>query len=115
MPDHVQLRKIRKSDALDVLKYLTRVNQARYLSSWQVDLRHIARYHRLAVKAEPGEEHFHLLDRGVLRLVQDYERVVQGATAHESQRSNLDRPLLQQLAAAIGIHQIVESVVERSK
>ena len=44
----------------------------------------------LEPKPMPGEEHLHLLGRGVLGLVEDDERVVQGAAPHECQRGDLD-------------------------
>ena len=42
-------------------------------------------------KPEPGEEHLHLLGRGVLRLVEDNERIVQRSAPHESQGRDFDR------------------------
>ena len=45
-------------------------------------------------KPKTGEEHLHLLGRGVLRLVQDDEAVVERASAHEGQRRDLDDALL---------------------
>ena len=43
----------------------------------QVDLGDVAGDHDLGAEAEPGQEHLHLLGRGVLRLVEDDERVVE--------------------------------------
>ena len=57
----------------------------------QVDLGDVAGDDDLGAEAEPGEEHLHLLGRGVLRLVQDDERVVERAAAHVRQRRDLDR------------------------
>ena len=58
----------------------------------QVHLRHVARHDRLRMVAEPREEHAHLLAGRVLRLVEDDERVVQRAPAHERERRDLDLP-----------------------
>ena len=56
----------------------------------QVDLGDVAGDHDLGAEAEPGQEHLHLLGRGVLRLVEDDERVVERAAAHVRQRRDLD-------------------------
>ena len=67
----------------------------------------------LEPKPEPGEEHLHLLGRGVLRLVEDDERVVQRAAAHERERRHLDGAALHQPAHDLGLEHVVERVVER--
>ena len=49
-----------------------------------------------------GEEHLHLLGRGVLRLVEDDEGVVERAPAHEGQRRDLHlRVALERLLHAV--------------
>jgi hypothetical protein len=53
--------------------------------------------------------------RGVLRLVEDDERVVQRAPAHVGERGDLDRLLLEHAGGAIESEQIVERVVERTQ
>ena len=45
----------------------------------EVDLGDVAGDDDLGAEPEPGEEHLHLLGRGVLRLVEDDERVVERA------------------------------------
>jgi hypothetical protein len=67
------------------------------------------------VEAQAGEEHLHLLDGGVLGLVEDDEGVVQCPPAHEGQRRDLHRPLLHQLRGAAHVHHVVERVVERAE
>ena len=57
----------------------------------QVDLGDVAGDDHLRAEAEPGQEHLHLLGRRVLRLVEDDERVVERAAAHEGERRDLDR------------------------
>ena len=79
----------------------------------QVDLRHVAGDHRLRAVAEAGEEHLHLLAGGVLRLVEDDERVVQRAAAHEGERRDLDDAALQHLLRAVEVDHVVQRVVER--
>src|SRR5262245_11174119 len=70
------------------------LDQTRRLLAWQVDLGHVPGDDDLRAEAEPCQEHLHLLGARVLRLVEDDERVVQRAAAHERQRGDLDDALL---------------------
>jgi hypothetical protein len=72
------------------LQDAARFDQAALLAALQVDLRHVAGDHRLGADADAGEEHLHLLGRGVLRFVEDDEGVVQRAAAHVGQRRDFD-------------------------
>ena len=69
----------------------------------------------LEPKPEPGEEHLHLLGRGVLRLVEDDERVVERAAAHVRQRRDLDGAGGEQLGDRLGVDHVVQRVVERAQ
>ena len=80
-----------------------------------VDLGGVAGDDRLGAEADAGEEHLHLLGRGVLRLVEDDEAVVERAAAHEGQRRHLDRLALEQALRALGLDHVVERVVERAQ
>ena len=80
-----------------------------------VDLGDVAGDDRLGVEAHAGEEHLHLLDGGVLGLVDDDEGVVEGAAAHEGQGRDLDHVALEELVDLFGIEQVVEGVVERAQ
>src|SRR5512146_1084556 len=71
----------------DVLHY----PQSADLAVGQVYLGDVAGHHDLRAEPEAGEEHLHLLGGGVLRLVEDDERVVEAASAHEGERGDLDR------------------------
>ena len=64
-------------------------------------------------ESEAGEEHLHLLGRGVLGLVEHDERVVQRAPAHVGERGHLDGARREQLRHELGVHHLVERVVER--
>ena len=79
----------------------------------EIDLGHVAVHHHFRVEALAREDHFHLLGRGVLGLVQDDEAVVQGAAAHERQRRDLDGVALQQLLHFSRLQHVVERVVQR--
>ena len=80
-----------------------------------VDLGDVAGDDGLGAEADAGEEHLHLLGRGVLRLVEDDEAVVERAAAHERQRRDLDRAPLEQALRALGLDHVVERVVERAQ
>ena len=75
-----------------------RLDQPALLAARQVDLRDVAGDHRLGAEADAREEHLHLLGRGVLRLVEDDEGVVQRAPAHVGERRDLDGAALESFA-----------------
>ena len=81
----------------------------------EIDLGHVAGDHRLRRVAEAGEEHAHLLARGVLRLVEDDEAVVERAAAHERERRDLDLAARDQPLGALDVHHVVQRVVERAQ
>ena len=80
-----------------------------------VDLGGVAGDDGLRAEADPGEEHLHLLGRGVLGLVQDDERRVQGAAPHEGQRRHLHRAPLEQLGAGLEPDHVVQGVPQRAE
>ena len=80
-----------------------------------VDLGDVAGDDALGAEADAGEEHLHLLGRRVLRLVEDDERAVERAAAHEGERRHLDRAAVEQALRALGLEQVVERVVERAQ
>src|SRR5471030_1974048 len=90
MAHHVLAAKLREGDAAHVAQHLDGVDQAALLRLVQVDLRDVAGDHGLAAEADPGQEHLHLLDGGVLRLVEDDEGVVQRAPAIIRRRGVFD-------------------------
>ena len=81
----------------------------------QVDLRDVARDDHLRAEPEPGEEHLHLLGRGVLRLVEDDEGVVERAAAHERERRDLDHPALEVRGDLLRLHHVVQRVEQRAQ
>ena len=64
-----------------------------------VDLGRVAGDDRLGAEPDAGQEHLHLLGRGVLRLVEDDEAGVERAAPHERQRRDLDRLALEERCA----------------
>src|SRR5207237_1934236 len=83
MAHDVALVEVEELDAFDVLQDVARLAQSRLFPFGQIDLCHVSRDDRFRAEAEPREEHFHLLGSRILRFVEDDERVVQRATAHE--------------------------------
>ena len=115
MAYHVGAGELAEGDAAHIAQHVHGIDQAGFLVLLQVDLGHVARHYGLAAKADTGQEHFHLLDGGVLRLVQDDEGVVQRAAAHIRQRGDLDHLLLEHLLRAVEAEQVVQRVVQRAQ
>src|SRR5918999_6247768 len=74
---HVLRAELRESDAAHAVEDAPRFDQAAFLAAREIDLCHVAVDHRLGAEADAGEEHLHLLGRGVLRFIQDDEGVVE--------------------------------------
>ena len=100
-------------DALDPVEDVADDDQPRLLLARQVDLRDVAGHDHPRAEAEAREEHLHLLGRRVLRLVEDHERVVQRAPAHERQRRDLDHAALDVLGDLLGVEHVVQGVEQR--
>ena len=60
----------------------------------KINLTGIACDHRSGPETNSRQEHFHLLLRRVLRLIQNDEGVIEGAAAHKCQRRDLDNMAL---------------------
>src|SRR2546422_8954020 len=71
----VRLREIAERDAVDARQNALHLQQSRVLPVRQVDLCLVAGDHGARVHAEAREEHLHLHPGGVLRFVEDHERV----------------------------------------
>src|SRR5215467_14493114 len=67
VPDHVVAGQPDKLDVLDAFEYLLDQAQAAGLAHRQVHLGDITGDDHAGAEAEPGQEHLHLLGRGVLR------------------------------------------------
>jgi len=79
----------------------------------QINLRHIAGDYSRGAKADTGQEHFDLLDRGILRFVQNNERIIQRPSAHESQRRNLDNAFIYHFFNPLKTEHVVQGIVQR--
>src|SRR5690606_34969 len=76
VPDDVFTGQLGEPDVVDAGEDLLDRAQPAGGAAGQVHLGDITGHHDLGAEAQPGEEHLHLLGRGVLRLVQDDEGVV---------------------------------------
>ena len=72
-----------RQDVLDV--YKSGLNALR-----QVYLCYITRNHGLGVVAQAGEKHLHLVDGGILSLVENDKCVVQSASSHKCKWRNFE-------------------------
>src|SRR6266545_2855321 len=113
VPDDVLVREADEGDAVDAGQDVLYLDEARRLLARQVDLRDVTRDDDLRAEAEPCQEHLHLLRARVLRLVEDDERVVEGAAAHERERCDLDDPLVEVRLDPVGLEHVVQRVEQR--
>ncbi len=101
-----------EGDTLDAVERSPGVLEATHLPLGQVHLGGVSRYDHLGAESQAREEHLHLLRRGILRLIEDDERVVQGTASHKRQRCDLDYTPLQVRLELGRVDHLVQSVVE---
>ncbi len=111
----VFVREAAERDAFGAAEQLAGLAQATAGAGRQVRLRDVARDDALGAEAEARQEHAHLLAGGVLRFVQDHERVVQRTATHERERRHFDLPALTQLFHPLELEHVVERVVQRAQ
>src|SRR5215207_420433 len=102
-----------KGDALDPGELRPCVLEAASLPKGKVHLGGVSRYDHLGTEPEAREEHLHLLSGGVLRLIEDDERVDQGSASHGCQRCDLDYTPLQVSRELCSVDQLIQSFVKR--
>ena len=112
MAHDVRAGELADGDVLDALEHPHRLLQARDLVPGQVYLRHVARDDHPRAEAYAREEHFHLLARGVLSLVEYDKAVVQRPAAHICQRRDLYVAALEVLVIRLRPKHLEERVVE---
>src|SRR5947209_5687545 len=83
VPDDIVTGQPGEMDVLNAVEDVLHHAQPADLAGRQVDLGDVAGHHHPRAEAQAGEEHLHLLGRGVLRLVQDDEGVIQGVVGEQ--------------------------------
>src|SRR5205085_3015340 len=73
MADNVSLIEMNERNPLNARNHISRFDQPGHFPNREIDLRNIACNHRFAVISDAGQEHFHLLVRGVLSFVQNHK------------------------------------------
>ena len=112
MPDDVGRAEVREGDAVDAAEDAAHHVETGALPAGQVDLGGVAGDDHLGAEAESGEEHLHLRGRGVLRLVEDDECVVQRPAAHVRERGDFDDAGLHEFRDHLRVHHVAQRVVE---
>src|SRR6476620_479770 len=113
MAHHVGAGEFGEVDVADFAKYVLGGPKARRRAAWQIDLSDVTGDDHLRAKSQAGQEHLHLFSGGVLRLVENDERGIKRAAPHVCQWCNLNDPGAHQLWDELGIHHIVQRVVQR--
>ena len=108
----VDVIEVAEADAFDPVEDVKGFEEAGLFRVGQISLGKVAGDDRLGVVAETGNEHLHLLGRGVLRFVHDDESVVESATSHEGERGDFDDIGLEHLVDLDGIDEVIESVIK---
>src|SRR3954447_9092831 len=83
VPDDVRTGEGGEVHVLDVAQDLAHDPQAALRPAGQVDLGDVTGDDDPRPESQPGEEHLHLFGGGVLRLVEDHERIVEGVVSDE--------------------------------
>ena len=102
-------------NTVHTMKYVDDLAEARLFARRQICLRDIAGDHCFGAEANAGEEHFHLLGRRVLRFIENDERLVERATAHERKRGHLNHISLNESRNPIKAHHFIKRVVHRAQ
>ena len=113
--DHVPLVEVDEFDTLDVTQNLPHLNQAGDPFGRQIHLGNIASDDHLRVETESREKHFHLLRRGILRFVENDERIVQRAASHKPEWRNFDVAPFNRARSPFHIHHIEQRIVQRAE
>ena len=113
MTHHVAGSEPGDADPGQTLDRIERVLQAAPLTRRQIDLRQVAGDDHPRAFAHAGEKHLHLHRRGVLRFVENDERMRQRPAAHEGEGRDFDLARAHAADHLIARHHVVQRVVER--
>src|SRR4051794_1249342 len=104
-----------RRDPFDAFQLVDGIREAGLGRVGQVDLMRVSANDHPAAHPEARQEHLHLQRRGVLRFVEDDERVVQGSAAHKGKRGDLDLAGGDATFDLLGGKHVVERIVERTQ
>src|SRR5208282_2890935 len=111
MPHHVGFVEMHESESVHALQNIDGFDQTAATRVGQVDLGDVTSDHGLGIKSQAGDEHLHLLGGGVLRLVEDDERIVESASTHEGDGSDLDDIFFEIAFDALRLEHVEEGVI----
>ena len=103
VPDDIFFAECYGGDAFDLSDNFQRFHKSRPAAGRQINLRDITGDHSFAVESQASQKHFHLFGGGVLRFVENHERIIQRAATHKREGRNFDNSLLQKTFEFIGV------------
>ena len=113
MPHHVGFGEVMDRDPLNAGEDTLDLKETTVFAARQVNLRLVTSDHRARIHAKPRQEHFHLRAGGILRLVEDDERVRQRPSTHIGERRDLNHARFEGLLHTLAGHHVLQRVVQR--
>lgn len=113
--DDIVFIEIDVPDVFHMLQHALGIDEAALDMRGKIDLRGIAIDDHLRSVSEACQEHFDLLDGGILRFIKDDEGFLERASAHVGERRDFDLALLLQPHEVFRTEHIQQSVKERAK
>ena len=115
VPHYVAFIEVAERQTWNGAQYGSSLYETRTPVGGKINLGDVARNHCLGVHADARQEHFHLLGRCVLRLVENDESVVQRPAAHESQRGDLYNPVLDEPLDLVHVQKDMQRIIQRAE
>ena len=112
MPHNIASRKKREADILTIIQHFGHLSQAGLDVFWQVNLGNVTGDHRSRTETDTCQEHFNLLDRGILCLVENDKGIIQATATHKCQRRNFNHVTLDQLCNPVDTQHFIECVIQ---
>ena len=81
----------------------------------QIDLRHVTRDDHFRVETQSRQEHLHLLFGGILRFVENHERVVERASTHVRKRRDFNGAVVHVTFELVRSEHVGKRIVQRAK
>ena len=115
MANDIAAAELRAGHAFDALQAIQGVYEAALVVFGQVNLGRVAGGHDFRTVAHAREEHLHLRNGRVLRLVENDEGIIQRPAPHVGQWNDLDQVLLAIAVDLFVVHHFVQGVHQRSQ